>query len=122
VITQFTSFSEDQNTGIEEIEEAMSDRMISSFTLLGNYPNPFNPSTTIKFNVANDATGIARINIYSVSGQLIRVLFASVNGIGDYEVFWNGTDMNGKSVPSGTYIYILDMNNTLLSGKMTLLK
>ena len=123
VITPFTSFSEDRpTTGIEEFDEAMNESIATTFTLLGNYPNPFNPSTTIKFNVANEATGLMRINIYSVSGKLVRVLFINVTGAGNYEVFWNGMDMNGKSVPSGTYIYILDINNTLLSGKMILLK
>jgi len=123
VITPFTSFSEDQpTTGIEEFDGAMSERMVSAFTLLGNYPNPFNPSTMIKFNVSNEAIGLMRINIYSISGKLVRVLFVNVSGAGDYEAFWDGMDLNGKSVPSGTYIYILDMNNTLLSGKMTLLK
>jgi Ca-activated chloride channel homolog len=122
IITQFTSFSEDQPTGIEEFDEAMNERMISSFTLLGNYPNPFNPSTTIKFHVSNNISGVMRVNIYSSSGKLVKVLFASVNGVGDYEIFWDGTSMNGVPLPSGTYVYVMEMDNTLLSGKMTLLK
>jgi flagellar hook assembly protein FlgD len=53
---------------------------------------------------------------------LIKVLFAQVNGIGDYEVYWDGKDMNGVEVPSGTYIYVLNTQDHILSGKMTLMK
>ena len=123
VITPFTSFSAtDPYTDIEEIDEALSESMVSDYELLGNYPNPFNPSTMIKFFVHSDLSELVRINIYDLSGKLIRVLLVNVIGVGNYEAFWDGNDMKGLSVPSGTYIYVLDAKDHVLSGKMTLLK
>ena len=124
VITPFTSFSEDNDngTGIEDIDEPMDESVAGNFELLGNYPNPFNPSTKIKFRVSSDLNELVRINIYTITGKLVRVLFAYINGTGEYEVFWNGIDMNGAPVPSGTYIYVLDAKDLVLSGKMTMLK
>lgn len=86
------------------------------------YPNPFNPSTKISFHIDRDLYETIELSIYSISGQLVQRNFVSINGRGDYDVIWNGMDMYGNSVPSGAYIYVLDMNNTILNGKMTLLK
>jgi Ca-activated chloride channel family protein len=123
VITPFTSFSETNDpTGIEENGDLSDVSMALSFTLLGNFPNPFNPSTVIKFRVTNDLSELVRINIYSISGKLIKVMFVHVSGAGDFEVFWDGKDMNGARVPSGTYIYVLNAQSHILSGKMTLMK
>jgi Ca-activated chloride channel family protein len=123
VITPFTSFSETNDpTSIEDNGDLLDENTVSSYILLSNYPNPFNPSTAIKFRVSNDLSELVRINIYSISGKLIKVLFAQVNGIGDYEVYWDGKDMNGVEVSSGTYIYVLNTQDHILSGKMTLMK
>jgi beta-N-acetylhexosaminidase len=86
------------------------------------YPNPFNPSTTIFFHLDQDLRETIEISIYSITGQLVQRNFIKTNGSGDYSVLWNGVDINGRTVATGTYIYSLTIDNTVISGKMTLLK
>ena len=121
VLTPFTSFSYDP-TRIEEIQQDIPNQVVKSFILLGNYPNPFNPTTTIKFQVNRPKNGIAKIKIYNSTGELVRVLYSSINGIGEYEVFWDGKSTNRNFVSTGTYFYVIDFDNSLLVGKMTLIK
>ncbi|MEA3391790.1 MAG: glycoside hydrolase family 3 N-terminal domain-containing protein [Candidatus Marinimicrobia bacterium] len=86
------------------------------------YPNPFNPSTKISFYIDQDLHEIIEVSIYSITGQLVQRNFIQTNGTGDYAVLWDACDLNGKQVSSGTYIYVLNIDNRFLSGKMTLLK
>lgn len=89
--------------------------------LLQNHPNPFNPSTTIKY-VLPDA-GYARVQIYSVTGELVRTLVnASNQAAGTYQVEWNGTDDNGRPVSSGVFFYRLESAGGSEMQKMTLVK
>ena len=62
------------------------------------------------------------IKIFNASGQLVRILAVDVNGSGVYEVVWDGRTDNNDIASSGTYFYIVDAGQGLLSGKMTLLK
>ena len=121
VITQFTSF-----TGgiVGDIEEQEINKLIaaSSFELVGNYPNPFNPSTTIKIMVNADIHEDAELHIYNALGQLIRTLYIQINGKGVYEVRWDGRDQRGNIVSSGVYLYSLNLGNTIMVKKMVLSK
>ncbi|MEA2078061.1 MAG: glycoside hydrolase family 3 N-terminal domain-containing protein [Candidatus Marinimicrobia bacterium] len=101
---------------------APSQPLIADTFELRAYPNPFNSSTKISFHIDQDLHETIEISIYSIAGQLIQRNFVAVNGAGDYDILWNGTSMNGTSLPSGTYIYVLKIGNRMLSGKMTLLK
>ncbi len=120
VVCEFTSF-----TGGETSNEDMvnQDSQVSpAIKLLGNYPNPFNPSTTIRFEVKDDVSGPVFIKIYNQKGQLVRTLGLHVNHRGMYEIVWDGMDQSGKTVGSGLYFYTLNFDKYLLSGKMTMLK
>lgn len=75
----------------------------TEFALLQNFPNPFNPETTIKYNVANG--GNVSLRIYNVVGQVVKTLVAEQQNAGRYTVRWNGTDDRGLSVSSGIYFY-----------------
>jgi hypothetical protein len=75
----------------------------TEFALLQNFPNPFNPETTIKYNVAQG--GSVSLRIYNVVGQVVRTLVAEQQSAGRYTVRWNGTDDRGVSVSSGIYFY-----------------
>jgi beta-N-acetylhexosaminidase len=86
------------------------------------YPNPFNPSTKISFRLEQEYYETVQLKIFSINGRLVQRYFLALNGIGNYDVVWNARDLNGENVPSGTYIYSLDLNNELHSGKITLLK
>ena len=86
-----------------------------------HYPNPFNPSTTIKYSMPT--AGHLKLNIYNVRGQLVRTLIDGVRPAGaDQIVVWDGTDNLGASVSSGVYFYEARVKNEVKIGKMTLLK
>jgi hypothetical protein len=75
----------------------------TEFALLQNFPNPFNPETTIKYNIAEG--GNVSLRIYNVVGQVVSTLVAEQQSAGRYTVRWNGTDDRGVSVSSGIYFY-----------------
>jgi len=85
-----------------------------------NYPNPFNPSTTITFNMP--LSGNANLAVYNVKGQLVKTLVAGSVTSGDHKVVWNGTDNGGQSVSSGVYFYRLTTNGHTETRKMMLMK
>lgn len=124
VISPFTSFTGGDPVGIDEAEDELANNknLLTDFELHGNYPNPFNPSTTIKIKVNKQYVGILKINIYNSLGQVIRTLELVVNGVGIYEVFWDGRMNNGLIAASGQYFYIVRLGDTIFSRKMLLLK
>jgi len=69
--------------------------------LIGNYPNPFNPSTNIKFSLKADSK--VSLNIYNIRGQKVKTLINDNMQAGWHSIVWNGRDDNGKSVSSGVY-------------------
>ncbi len=79
------------------------------FTLFPNYPNPFNPATTISFHLTDQA-GV-EVTVYDAAGRFVRTLFSGVRSAGVQSVLWNGTGRNGKRVPSGVYICRLDVKS-----------
>jgi hypothetical protein len=94
-----------------------------SFRLHQNYPNPFNPETSIRFDVPSGAGATrTRLAIYSVSGELVRVLVDEIRPPGFYEARWDGTNQHGAPVPSGVYFYSLEAGGYRTSRRMVLLK
>jgi hypothetical protein len=91
-----------------------------AYALHQNYPNPFNPETTIRFDLAQD--GPARIDIYNVTGQLIRRLVEADRQAGSYQVVWNGRNDDGQLVPSGIYFCRLTAGPFSQVRKMALIK
>ncbi len=122
VISPFTRFSGGTPVGIEDEEELDQPGIAGDFELLGNYPNPFNPTTTIRLKVHRQMVGEISIKIYNALGQIVRILTVTVNGAGQYEVQWDGLLTNGEVAASGLYIYTVELGNTVLAGKMTLMK
>ena len=88
--------------------------------LLGNHPNPFNPRTTIRFELANSAP--VKIGIYSVDGLLVRRvnLGAQQPGVGQW--IWDGNDDTGRRASSGTYYVTLQAGAFVDRLPVTLLK
>jgi hypothetical protein len=74
----------------------------SSFTLYQNYPNPFNPTTTISYRLKE--TGFVKLNVYNVTGKLIKSLVSQTQNPGSYE-----TQFNAKGLASGIYFYRLEV-------------
>jgi hypothetical protein len=92
----------------------------TEFALLQNFPNPFNPETTIKYNLA-DGKNVS-LRIYNVVGQVVRTLVAEQQNAGRYTVRWNGTDDRGVSVSSGIYFYQIAAGDYSDVKKLMLLK
>ena len=87
----------------------------NGFALYQNYLNPFNPSTTISFNLNKSAQ--VRLSIYDALGSLVAVLLDAQLSEGHHNIEWNSTNYSGASVSSGVYIYkiIIKEENELFS-------
>ena len=89
--------------------------------LKSNYPNPFNPTTTIKYSLSNQIQN-PQIEIFNTKGQKVRS-FQLEDIIGENSIVWNGKDTNNKSVSSGVYFYrLINDGKTVQSRKMLMLK
>ncbi|MCC7431692.1 T9SS type A sorting domain-containing protein, partial [bacterium] len=92
----------------------------SGYELAQNYPNPFNPTTSIKVKFPQNENGT--LKIYNILGQEVKTLHEGKFTKGTSVFVWNGTNNNGKTVSSGTYLYTLKTSNTTLTQKMQFLK
>ena len=92
----------------------------TAFVLYGNYPNPFNPLTTIKFDLPRD--GHVALRVFDLSGRVVRTLVDDNLIRATHTYQWDGTDDTGRRVASGNYYYRVDTEQRTASGKMTLLK
>jgi hypothetical protein len=79
--------------------------IIKKSRLYENYPNPFNPQTTINFDIAH--AGPVKLQIYSIEGKLVKTLVDGNRATGSYSVEWDGLNDQGRQVPSGIYFYAI---------------
>jgi len=91
----------------------------SGYALDQNYPNPFNAGTVITFNLARETSWT--LKIYNVSGQAVRT-FGGSDGQGQVNLSWDGTDQNGRAIPSGVYFYRVVAGEFSAAKKMTLIR
>ena len=118
-------FTSNGDFSIEEIvavnsEEYISSPIVDSYVVATNYPNPFNPSTTISYDLIGGSN--VNLTIYNVMGQRVATLVNEFKVTGSYEVVWNGTNSNGLSMPSGLYVMKLETENGVVSNKLSLLR
>lgn len=92
----------------------------TNYALSQNYPNPFNPQTKIDFSAPKSAA--VRLAIYNLRGELVRLLVDEHVAPGVYTTVWNGLDDNGRAVPSGVYIYRIQIGGWQTSKKLLLVK
>ena len=97
-------------------------RKIIKNELLPNFPNPFNPETTINYRLARNTDQETKLVIYNAIGQEIRTLVQKVQPAGEYVVHWDGTDNLGQKVSSGIYMYHLTSGDFSQTRRMMLLK
>ncbi len=90
------------------------------FSLDANYPNPFNPTTTISFSIPKDDK--VELKVYNIKGQLVKTLVNDHLEAGMHKAVWNGDNQLGKSVSSGIYLYRLESCGKSKAQKMLLLK
>ena len=89
-------------------------------TMHQNFPNPFNPSTTISFEM--HAAGQANLKIYNIKGEAITTLAQGEIAPGSYQITWDGRDDQGRLVATGNYIAVLSKGNEQVSRNMLMLK
>ncbi|MYA21710.1 MAG: T9SS type A sorting domain-containing protein [Gemmatimonadetes bacterium] len=90
-----------------------------AFALADNFPNPFNPTTTIRYALPQAAD--VELTVYNVVGQPVRTLIAEYQSAGRYAVEWDATDDSGHSLSSGMYLYRLQAGGEFLKVKKMLL-
>lgn len=100
--------------------EIISNEIPTEFDLSYNYPNPFNPTTSFRYALAQSRN--VKIIVYDVNGSKITELVNNYQNAGTYEVTWNGKNDFGKQVASGTYIYQINAGDFSRTRKMILLK
>ena len=120
VVTLFTSFV----GGSTSVEGPRSKNLSSpvTFELLGNYPNPFNPSTKILIKLNIEYSGLLEVRINNVLGQIVRVLSVRTHGSGTYEIVWDGRSSSGEFLPTGVYFYAVELRSVLMIGKMIMVR
>lgn len=87
----------------------------TSYNLFNNFPNPFNPTTNIKFSIPEN--GFVNLTVYNLLGEKVATLVNNYKSSGTYSIEFNATNL-----PSGTYIYTINSNNYIQSKKLILLK
>ena len=92
----------------------------ATFALKDNYPNPFNPTTTIRYDLPTSA--LVNIVIYDITGREVARPLSSMQNPGYHSVIWNSKNFNGESVAAGIYFYQIQTKEFVQTKKMLLLK
>lgn len=93
----------------------------TSFALNQNYPNPFNPSTTISYQIPEDGQQV-KIDIYNLTGQLVRALVDAPQRAGEFKTVWDGRNNYGQQVSAGMYFFRMISQNFVSVKKMLMVK
>lgn len=104
------------NTGADDTDDAP----FATNRLYGNYPNPFNPVTTIRFELAEP--GIARVDIYDIRGRRVRRMHVDAKETGIQQIVWHGRDDHGVELSSGVYLYRIQSDTWSDTGRMVYMK
>ena len=97
-----------------------TDGMPTEFGLNQNYPNPFNPTTSISFAMPKD--GHVLLQVYDVTGALVKTLVDQTMRAGNMQAAWDGTNLSGNKVASGVYLYRMAAGDFVAAKKMVLMK
>ena len=92
----------------------------STFALYDNYPNPFNPITSFRYDLAED--GLVNITIYDMMGRIVKTLINSDQTAGYKSIMWNATNDSNEPVSAGLYLYTIQAGDFRQTKKMILLK
>ena len=103
-----------------DITQSAEDEIPKQETILSNYPNPFNPETTISFSVTQNSDFV-NLDIYNIKGQKVKTLVNDNLERGNHSIVWDGVDESSKSVSSGVYFYKLTVNGESKSVKKCLM-
>ena len=104
----------------QEEKEELPVEIPEKTQLLSNYPNPFNPSTTISFDLSADGNVV--IDIFNIRGQKVKTLVNEHFNAGTHNVVWNGFDDNGRNVSSGVYFFKMQTEGFTSTRRMVMMK
>ena len=110
------SFSPSNSVGVDNISETLPQR----FALEQNFPNPFNPVTTLRYDLPEN--GLVNITIYDMMGREVKTLINQIQDAGYRSVIWDATNDYGKPVSAGIYLYQIQVGEYMQTKKMVLLK
>ncbi len=99
---------------------SMAQELPEEFTLYANYPNPFNPTTNIRFDLKKGTR--IELTVYNIRGEIVNVLSSGFFAAGSHMITWNGRNSYGQVVPSGVYLYRLSAGEQNFTRKMTFIK
>ena len=102
------------------LENEVSHSIANNFRLYQNFPNPFNPNTSISYTILEQS--YVRMTIYNLKGDVIRNLINEKQNAGDNTIIWNATNNQGRPVSAGVYFYIFESVGVCEKKKMILLK
>jgi hypothetical protein len=85
-----------------------------------NYPNPFNPRTTIKYDLKQP--GRVELAVFDIAGRLVKQLVSESMSAGHHEAIWEGQDSGGRQASAGVYFFRLKTADTVDTKRMTLIK
>jgi len=117
---EFLQIVSELENKLYETEEPIEEDIIPVNVTLSNYPNPFNPTTTINFSLPEESN--VNLSVYNVKGQKVKQLVNEHFTSGQHSIVWNGKDNNNKSVASGLYFYKISTGESSTMRKMLLLK
>jgi hypothetical protein len=100
--------------------DSANNGVVAATALLGNYPNPFNPSTEIFFSMKE--AGKLSIEVYNIKGEKVKTLLNETVAAGNNSIEWNGTDDNNRAVSSGVYFYKMKSSTFESAKKMIMMK
>jgi hypothetical protein len=93
---------------------------LPAFAAHGNFPNPFNPKTTLRFEMPH--AGYLRARVFDVRGREVRVLADDWFDAGASELVWDGRDQKNHELPGGVYLYKIETPSGVANGKMVMVK
>ncbi len=105
---------------VTSVEDQLSTSIPEEFTLLPNFPNPFNPQTTIRYLLKKDLD--ISLTVYDIQGREVKQLFRGKQQAGEYSTVWDGKNEAGRLVASGVYLIDLSAGAISRVQKVTLLK
>ena len=104
--------------GTTSIDENI--KIPSSFRIVGNYPNPFNPSTKINYSIPNNGNVI--VKIYNIQGRLVEELYSGYQNSGLHSIKWQAANNASALASTGIYFCVVQFENKFMVHKMLLLK
>jgi hypothetical protein len=118
--TGWSEYSEIVFVILEDLDISNGDNMPISYKIHQNHPNPFNPMTTIRYDLPED--GLVNITIYDMMGRVVSNLVSTQQTAGYKSIQWNATNNLGQPVAAGLYLYTIQTGEFRQTKKMILLK